>query len=64
MSFFKCKHPIEYHHVEKNHTIEVIDEDFEKVRYYLYCVKCEHKFTVGYSRCIGGVDKFLERPKQ
>lgn len=48
-TFFKCKHPAAYLAVQKNETVEKIDDDFKKVTYHLTCIKCREQVTINYA---------------
>ena len=50
LNMFKCKHPIMSLLVEKESTFEVIDKDFLKITYHLYCSKCKEKVKISYSK--------------
>jgi hypothetical protein len=58
---FKCKHPFSGLVVEKSHTTEVKDADFEHVDYHLSCISCGEKLTIKHASLIGGVDGFMNR---
>jgi hypothetical protein len=59
--FFSCKHPASELAVNKVHTAEVLDDDFEKITYHLFCLKCSAPVDITYVVCIGGVEKFLSK---
>lgn len=61
---FKCKHPFWAIAVEKEHTVEINDADFEHIDYHLFCQKCSERLTLKHAKLIGGVDGFLSRVKE
>lgn len=61
---FKCSHPANMLRVEKEATVENIDEDFDRVIYHLVCDKCGEKITIKHSKVIGGTDAFFERGRK
>ena len=44
--FFKCKHPHASLAVEKEHTIDKIDDDFEGIDYHLFCTACGENLKI------------------
>jgi len=60
---FKCKHPFSSLYVEKAATIEILDEDFERVTYYFQCFKCNKLVQKQHCSLIGGVEGFMARGK-
>lgn len=59
----KCKHPFWAIAVEKQHTTEIKDSDFEYVDYHLLCRKCSERLTLSHAKLIDGVDGYLSRYK-
>jgi len=57
--FIKCKHRIADLCVQKEQTINKIDNDFEEVCYHFRCMKCGRVVVKKHARLINGVDGFL-----
>lgn len=63
-NFFKCNHPADWLMVEKDQTVEPLDDDFESITFHLRCIKCNEKVDINYAKMIGGVDAFIERGRK
>ena len=63
-NFFKCNHPANWLMVEKDQTVESLDDDFESITFHLRCIKCSEKVDINYAKMIGGVDAFIERGRK
>ena len=50
--FFKCKHPANRLHIQKDETRKRISNFFEEVTYHLYCTKCNEKIDIKYSKVL------------
>jgi hypothetical protein len=50
--------------VEKDQTVEPLDDDFESITFHLRCIKCSEKVDINYAKMIGGVDAFIERGRK
>jgi hypothetical protein len=59
----KCKHPFSRLVVEKEHTEESIDSDFNDITYYLYCTKCRTSLNLSHAKLKHGVENFLASNK-
>lgn len=61
MSLFGCKHPLRRLIVAREQTVELVDDDFERVRYHFVCTGCTRDVEIKHVRCIGGVQAFMAR---
>lgn len=70
--FFKCKHPADKLVVDKEQTVESFkrivangfyqtDEDFEKVTYNLFCLKCGEDVKITHAKTKYGIERFLKK---
>lgn len=58
---FKCKHPFTSLAVNCAETREVLDADFERVTYNLYCLACQTALHLTHAELIGGTEAFIQR---
>jgi len=59
--FFECNHPFNRLVVEKEHTVENIDADFNRITYHLVCQKCKKLLPLSHAEVIGSTTEFLNR---
>lgn len=58
---FGCKHEADWLCVDRKPTVTKIDDDFERITYHLWCMKCERHVDISHASCIGGVPAFMKR---
>lgn len=63
LSLFSCKHPAAGLAVERESTTEVVDVDFNRLTYHLWCQRCHEPVKIVHVSLRGGVDAFLQRAK-
>lgn len=56
---FKCKHPAAALIVEKDSTIEVIDNEFSKITHHLFCRQCRENVDICYAKLRCRPEAFL-----
>jgi len=58
---FKCNHPAEHLVVEKDATLEPVDELFDHITYHLTCTKCGKHHNIKYAK---PTEKFYDYRKE
>lgn len=58
--FKECVHPAALLGVKSEQTVHIVDADFDRVDYHLFCRKCGSDVGVGYVKLREGVDGFLK----
>ena len=61
ITLFKCSHPFNRLGVKKEHTVEIMDVEFNKVTYHLFCRKCGADLPLSHAKLVGGVEAFLTK---
>jgi len=59
LRFFRCRHPADLLIVEKEHTVEPLDADFDLIVYHCCCLGCGALVTIRHAKF---EDRALRRP--